>query len=65
METRIKETIKIIVVYWIIAAIIVFGWQGLELFFYGEVQHRIVDDVVGSILVCSIYFNINLIKKII
>lgn len=64
MKTKIKETIKTIVIYWIVAAIIMFGWQGLELIFYGEVQHRIVDDIVGSILVVSIYLNIDLIKKL-
>lgn len=30
--------------------LIVILWQALELIFYGAVQHRIVDDILGIIL---------------
>lgn len=41
-----------------------FGWQGLELLFYGEIQHRIVDDIIGGILLLSIFINLVFIRAI-
>ena len=35
--------------------LIVILWQALELIFYGVVQHRIVDDIIGIILFWYIY----------
>ena len=35
--------------YYVISLLMTFGWQGLELLFYGEIQHRIVDDIIGGI----------------
>ncbi|BAE47762.1 hypothetical protein G8S49_05610 [Clostridium botulinum C] len=32
-------------------------WQGLELAIEGEITHRSVDDIIGLILVASLYFN--------
>lgn len=32
-------------------------WVGLELWFYGEVQSRGVDNVIGLILICSLDLN--------
>ena len=37
---------------------IYFLWQGLELFFYGEIQPRKVDNIMGLILMISICLNI-------
>lgn len=35
--------------------LIVILWQELEMVFYGAVQHRIVDDIIGIILFWYIY----------
>ena len=35
--------------------LIVILWQALELIFYGVVQHRIVDGIIGIILFWYIY----------
>ena len=32
-------------------------WMGLEVFFYGQVQHRIVDDIIGVPIIVSLYLN--------
>jgi hypothetical protein len=50
--------------YYAIALLITFGWQGLELLFYGEIQHRIVDDIIGGILLLSIFINLVFIRAI-
>ena len=47
----------------ILAAIGVFAllnaiWQGLELYFYGEVQPSIVDSIIGIFIFHSIYLNV-------
>ena len=31
--------------------------MGLEVFFYGQVQHRIVDDIIGVPIIVSLYLN--------
>lgn len=64
MKKRIKEWIKWYLVYIVLALAITFGWQGLELLFYGEIQHRIVDDIVGFVLLLSILLNVIFIKAI-
>lgn len=33
-------------------------WQGLELIFYGEIQHRIVDDIISLPIMYSFYLNV-------
>ena len=30
-------------------------WMGLEMLFYGEVQHRIVDDIISIFIIISFY----------
>ena len=40
--------------WWIILALI---WQGLELLFYGEIQPRIVDDIMGLLFLPFIYLS--------
>lgn len=41
-----------------IISILVWGlWGGLELLFYGEIQYRKVDDIIGFILVYSLFQN--------
>lgn len=37
---------------------IYFLWQGLELFLYGEIQPRKVDNIIGLILMTSVSLNI-------
>lgn len=63
---KVKEKLRVfahnylfwIIVYYVIALLITFGWQGLEILFYGEIQHRIVDDIIGGILILSIFINL-------
>lgn len=33
-------------------------WMGLEMLFYGEVQHRIVDDIISVFIIISFYRNV-------
>ena len=49
----------------VISLIITYGWQGLELLFYGEVQHRVVDDIVGTVLMLSVMLNVIFIRTIV
>lgn len=35
--------------------LVCFLWQGLELFFYKKIQPRIVDDIIGLVLLWYIY----------
>ncbi len=64
MKKKIKEWIKWYLIYMALAFVITFGWQGLELLFYGETQHRIVDDIIGFILLLSVLLNVIFIKAI-
>ena len=69
---KIKDKLRIfthkylfwIISYYVIALLITFGWQGLELSFYGEIQYRIVDDIIGGIFLLSILINIVFIRAI-
>lgn len=69
---KIKEKLQIfthkylfwLISYYGIALLITFGWQGLELLFYGEIQHRIVDDIIGGIFLLSIFINLVFIRAI-
>lgn len=47
-----------IVTFLLIYLIIGLCWQALELFFYGEVQPRVVDDIISVILAVSITLNV-------
>ena len=65
MKEKVKEWLKCSLIYCVAALIITYGWQGLELLFYGEVQHRVVDDVVGAVLMLSIMLNVIFIRTIV
>lgn len=60
IKTYFKELLLIL----LITLIITYGWQGLELIMYGEVQPREVDNIIASILLWSIYINIKCIRKV-
>lgn len=51
-------TIKRLTITTIIALVTYILWAGLEVIFYGEVQPRIVDDIIGAILLISLYYNV-------
>ena len=65
MKEKVKEWLKWSLIYCVTALIITYGWQGLELLFYGEVQHRVVDDIVGTVLVLSVMLNVIFIRTIV
>ena len=64
MRIFVHKYLLWVVVYYSIALLITFGWQGLEFLFYGEIQHRIVDDIIGGILILSIFINLVFIRAI-
>ena len=41
-----------------LASIITAVWQGLEILFYNEIQYRKVDDIIATILLISLLFNL-------
>lgn len=49
----------------VISLTITYGWQGLEFLFYGEVQHRVVDDIVGTVLMLSVMLNVIFVRTIV
>lgn len=57
VKSFVKKWFPYALLYIIVALIITYGWQGLELIFYGEAQHRVVDDIIGYILILSICIN--------
>ena len=65
MQEKVKEWLKWSLIYCVTALIITYGWQGLELLFYGEVQHRVVDDIVGTVLMLSVMLNVIFIRTIV
>ena len=64
MKEKVKEWLKWSLIYCVTALIITYGWQGLELLFYGEVQHRVIDDIVGTVLMLSVMLNVIFIRTI-
>ena len=56
MNNDIKYTKAIILACWWFT-ILCFVWMGLELLLYGEVQHRLVDDIIGIPIMWSLYLN--------
>ena len=50
--------LKRFITFTIILFIVQGVWMGLELCFYGEIQPRIVDNVVGIILAISLFHNL-------
>ena len=65
LKEKVKEWLKLSLIYCVTALIITYGWQGLELLFYGEVQHRVVDDIVGTVLMLSVMLNVIFIRTIV
>ena len=65
LKEKVKEWLKCSLIYCVATLIITYGWQGLELLFYGEVQHRVVDDIVGTVLMLSVMLNVIFIRTIV
>ena len=65
LKEKVKEWLKWSLIYCVTALIITYGWQGLELLFYGEVQHRVVDDIVGTVLMLSVMLNVIFVRTIV
>lgn len=64
MKIFVHKYLFCLISYYVIALFITFVWQGLELLFYGGIQHRIVDDFIGGILLLSIFINLVFIRAI-
>ena len=65
MKEKVKELLKWSLIYCITALIITYGWQGLELLVYGEIQHRVIDDIVGMVLMLSVMLNVIFVRTIV
>ena len=65
MKEKVKEWLKWSLIYCVAAFIITYGWQGLELLIYGEIQHRVVDDIVGTVLMLSVMLNVIFVRTIV
>ena len=52
-----KKRITDVLVAWGISMVVYLLWTMLELAFYGEVQPRLVDNVIGFILIASLWGN--------
>ncbi|MBU5331729.1 hypothetical protein KQI61_05930 [Anaerocolumna aminovalerica] len=55
-NTNNKELITYLVTLGLML-LLVSLWQFLEWVLYGEIQHRIVDDIISIPIMCSLYFN--------
>lgn len=64
LKQKIKDWLKWVGICLIVTLVVGYGWKGLELIFYGEVQHRVVDDIIGVIFMWSILLNIVFIRAI-
>ena len=64
MKKKFIEWFKWFLICIVISIIITYGWQGLELLIYGEIQHRVVDDIVGTVLILSVMLNVVFIRTI-
>ena len=64
-ETKIDivTTILGILVVIGLAGIITVVWQGLELLLYHEIQYRKVDDIIATILLISLLFNLKFVLE--
>ena len=65
MKEKVKELLKWSLIYCVTALIITYGWQGLELLIYGEIQHRVIDDIVGMVLILSVMLNVIFVRTIV
>lgn len=57
MQHKIKKVVAWSFIYILEALMVTYGWQFLEILFYGEITHRIVDDVMGNALALSLFLN--------
>ena len=57
MQNKIKKVVAWSFIYILEAIMVTYGWQYLEILFYGEITHRIVDDVMGNVLALSLFLN--------
>lgn len=57
------KKIKLYIWFIVIVFIVCYGWQGLELLIYKEIQHRTVDDIIAFVLVVSIMLNLVFVNK--
>lgn len=48
----------------IIGAIVIYGWQGLELLIIGKINPNKVDTIIAWILIVSLYGNVKTLEKI-
>ena len=62
MKKKFFEWFKWFLICIVISMIVTYGWQGLELLIYGEIQRRLVDDIVGTILMLSVILNVVFIR---
>ena len=62
MKKKTKENILGLILIFLIvtglAYVITFVWQMLEIILYNEIQHRLVDDIIATILLISLLFNL-------
>lgn len=64
MNKTIIQYLKDVLMLLVIAFVITYTWQFLELIMYKEMQYRKVDDIIAGILLISIYLNIKYYSKI-
>lgn len=62
-KVDIAGTIVGILVVIGLAGIITVVWQGLELLLYHEIQYRKVDDIIATILLISLLFNLKFVLE--
>ena len=63
VKSFVKKWFSYALLYIIVVLVITYGWQGLELLFYSEVQHRVVDDIVGTVLMLSVMLKVIYVRK--
>ena len=64
MNKTIIQYLKDVLMLLVIAFVITYTWQFLELIMYKEIQYRKADDIIAGILLISIYLNIKYYSKI-
>lgn len=63
MKKKLIEFLKWWLIFIGIWLSIIYVWQMLEIILYGEIQHRIIDDVVGYLFVVSVFVNVVILYK--
>lgn len=64
MKITIKEYLRLLTIILVVNFVVTYGWQWLEVIYYGEVQIREVDNIIGTILILSILTNIAFIEAL-